>query len=151
MAMRCGVTEAGGEKAKGALKSTPGPTLAGCCCRELPASPHVPSTAPAGTQAALSLLSEEIGGPDEHPRVFLLLLVIFRRKKKWEGKMGITCCGELSSQEEPWCRLGSRSLWVALPRRSSTDKLPSSSCCLGDGKSSSAETAARWRLREKDV
>lgn len=145
-----------GEKAEGALKSTPGPTLARCCCRELPAAPHIPNPAPAGTQAALSLLSEERGSPNEPPKSLPLTFSHFQEKKKnpsrmLEGKTSITCCGELSSQEEPWCRLGSRSLWVALPRRSSTDKLLSSSCCYGDGKCSSVETAARKRPREKDV
>lgn len=111
-----------GEKVEGALKSTPGPTLARCCCRELPAAPHIPNPAPAGTQAALSLLSEERGSPNEPPKSLPLTFSHFQEKKKnpsrmLEGKTSITCCGELSSQEEPWCRLGSRSLWVAFTKK----------------------------------
>lgn len=71
-----------GEKAEGALKSTPGPTLARCCCRELPAAPHIPNPAPAGTQAALSLLSEERGSPNEPPKSLPLTFSHFQEKKK---------------------------------------------------------------------
>lgn len=70
------------EKAEGALKSTPGPTLARCCSRELPAAPHIPNPAPAGTQAALSLLSEERGSPNEPPKSLPLTFSHFQEKKK---------------------------------------------------------------------